>query len=151
METNLFIRQNRALFTELFYVVLVALHLGSCSMSKIEFVNANKVKDETLIRVYSKTQENGTIEFLKREGEKCQLLIFSYAVDVKRQTSSCSLRQMKLYEIADNRISEDWMTSSMFQKQKYYEKCFACFSEHFMEMSNDEKIRVLEEISSKIE
>ena len=105
------------------------------------------LKEETLVTVYSKTQKTGTIEFLRYKDGKCQRLIYSYCVDLKQYAACCTLKSKNYYRIDDNRLPKEWMTSSVFRQQKYYKKYFGCFAENFLELSNDEKIELLEEIA----
>lgn len=122
--------------------------LQSCFVYKPEFVSAEVAKNETLVTIYTKTAESGVIEFLRYEEEKYQLLVYSYRVDVKQNTSQCILRSNVYYKIGDNKLPKEWLTSSMLQQRKLYEKYFNCFTPNFLYLTNDEKIKVLDEISS---
>lgn len=115
-------------------------------------VNYSVAKEETLVRVWAKIITRGTIEFLRYEDGNYQLYKYSYWLDTKNHTYSCGLIEKKLYKSNDNIdvywMTDNWKTSSMFNQINNYDPYFRYFSDDFLEISNDDKIRVLDSISS---
>ena len=111
-------------------------------------------KEETLVKVYAKIVTNGTIEFLRYDNGYYQISVYAYRIDMNNHISYCSFRGDTQYRAEDLKtaIGKNWMTSSMFIMQaKNHVPYFRCFSEDFIELSNDEKIQVLDGMSDKIQ
>lgn len=92
--------------------------------------------------------------FLRKKEDKCELLDFSYRIDIKRHTTNCTLREKSIYDISDKTIlHKSWLTSAEFRRCKYYndfsEKYYNCFVDNFLDLNNDDKIKVMEAIASK--
>lgn len=123
--------------------------LCGCSTSKLECYNYELAQEETLIKLWAKIITSGSIEFLSYENGIYKLSEYTYRLNKKNLTLYCSYRGSTLYN-ADDLIrigrGENWMTSSDFRNHYPY---FRCFPEDFLELSNEEKISVLNTISEK--
>ena len=134
---------------------VVALLLLSCRTQKTTFVNHNVAQSETLIRLQpAKIITSAGFDFLSYENGQYQMILYSYIIwkNHDRQHCQISLYPKKHYIIEeDSLIGEGWMTASMFKQYRNYQPSFKCFSERFLDLSNDEKIQVLDGMSDKIQ
>lgn len=133
-------------------LALVVMLIESCgNLSKIEYVSAEKAEEETLITIENKKPRQGYIKFLKAEGGRYRLLTYTYRIEEKAGTAHCTLRSDETYSIDSDVIKKSWMTASTFQELKYYGRDFRSISERFLDLSNDEKIELLNELSRERE
>ena len=136
------------------FIFLICIVLCCCSMYKNDdCYNYDIAQKETLIKLWAKTITHGTIDFLRYENGYYRLTVYTYRLDKRKNTSYCTLRRDTLYK-KDDLINigrgSNWLTSSMFkQYEDENQPYFRCFSEDFLELSNDEKIKVLNEICNK--
>ncbi len=132
----------------------LALILQSCKTSKVTWENYDVAQSETLISLYSKIATSGTIEFLRYDNGYYQLSVYTYQLDIKSHKSFCTFRGETQYT-ADELIkigrSKNWMKSSVFKQGENHDPYFKCFSEDFLELSNDDKIKVLDGMSNRIQ
>lgn len=113
--------------------------------------NSYLAKNEMLVKLYAKIITSGTLEFLRYEDGKYYLSVCTYRLDKKNNIAYCTFRGEKQYK-EDEEASLDryWMTSAEFnQFHKSLDSYFRCFSDDFLELSNEEKIRVLDKISKR--
>ncbi len=133
----------------------LALILQSCRTQKTTFVNHNVAQSETLIRLQpAKIITSAGFDFLSYENGQYQMIRYSYIIWKKHHTQHCriSLYPKKHYKIEeDSLIGDGWMTASMFNQYRKYQPSFKCFSEQFLDLSNDEKIQVLDGMSNRIQ
>ena len=74
-------------------------------------------------------------------------IIYSYSINLKNRSVTCSKSQEQVYNIQDKNSylkGRSFKTAKEFkytnaQREKYY----MCFSEDFLDMTNDEKIDLL--------
>lgn len=135
-----------------FYLLFFILLFYSCIVkNEYVYVSPEHVEEETLIINQSKIISRGYIYFLRKKEGKYELLSFSYRISLKQHTVDCTLRERKIYDISDGIIPNRWLTADEFRRCKYYnsifEEYYNCFIANFLELSNDEKIKVLERIS----
>lgn len=125
-----------------------------CKEKKL-YVNANVAKQETLISLESKTINYGNLLFLKYiDKGKVSFLVYEYLVDKECQKIDCEKIREVEYDVNDKIIDKPWSTSNQFKEGvrcSSWEKYFTCFSENFLDLTNDEKIKLLDEIASKCE
>lgn len=140
---------------KIFLLSTVALLLPSCRTQKTTFVNHKVAQSETLIRLQpAKIITSAGFDFLSYENGQYQMIRYSYIIWEKHHTQHCqiSLYPKKHYKIEeDSLIGEGWMTASMFKQYRNYQPSFKCLSERFLDLSNDEKIQVLDGMSDKIQ
>ena len=107
--------------------------------------------DETLIALYSKIIRSGTLVFLSRDGEVFKKTTFTYYIDIKKKQAFCTKWEEKNFNISEDDITHiSWSTAESFKQfVKSCEDYFNCFAMNFLDMSNDEKIKVLEEIAKR--
>ena len=111
--------------------------------------NSYLAKNETLIRLYAKIITSGTLEFLRYEDGDYHLLTYTYRLDKKNNTAYCTFREDKQHKEDEASSLGRWGTSSGFkQLNKSLDPYFRCFSEDFLELSNEDKIKVLDKISN---
>ena len=113
--------------------------------------NSYLAKNEMLVRLEAKIITSGTLEFLRYEDGEYHLRVYTYRLDKKNNTAYCTFRGEKQYK-EDEEASLDryWMTSSEFEQfNKSLDPYFGCFSKDFLELSNEEKIKVLDKISKR--
>ena len=139
---------------KLFFALACSL-LYSCTTTKnMSLATFEVAKEETLVKVYAKIITNGTIEFLRYDNGYYQLSVYTYQLDIKSHKSFCTFRGETQYT-ADELIkigrSKNWMKSSVFKQGENHDPYFKCFSEDFLELSNDDKIKVLDGMSNRIQ
>ena len=127
-------------------IILSCIGLVSCSTtSAIKFSN-----NETLIRVNYKMPQNGYFTFLVLVNEnEVKEIIYSYSVHVKNRKCWCSKTSERVYNINEYCKQNDcsgFKTAKEFVLGKQY---YICFADNFLDMTNDEKIDLLNEISNK--
>ena len=108
--------------------------------------------DETLIALESKILRSGTLFFLSRDGDAFKKTTFTYYIDIKKKQAFCTKEREKKFIIDENDIPSGLcgLTAESFKQiEKDREDYFNCFAMNFLDMSNDEKIKVLEEIAKR--
>ena len=124
----------------------------SCSTPKIDCYNYEIAQKETLIKLYSKIITSGSIEFLCYENGYYRLYVYTYRLDMNNRTPYCTLRSDTLYnktDLINSGRARNWMTSSMFKQVENHDSYFRCFSEDFLELTNEKKKLVLDSISNR--
>ena len=114
---------------------------------------SNIVRDssETLITHQCKVAKQGYFLFLKKEGPSFKVLTYYYFINKKTNTVSCRAFPEKIVE-ANQLENYHWKTSEGFMSSAtkiWREKCFNYFSEDFVDISNDEKLTLLDELSKQ--
>ena len=133
----------------------LTLLLGGCSLSQhsVQTYNESVLPDmnETLIALHSKILRSGTLHFLSRNGEVFKKTTFYYYIDIPQKQTFCAKEGERNFSISENDITDIyWCSAELFkQSEKANEAYFNCFSMNFLDMSNDEKLKVLEEISKR--
>ena len=104
----------------IFFLLIICLFNGCITLNGYIYVSPDYVKQETLICVECKIISSGTMSFLRKKEDKCELLSFSYRIDIKRHTAYCTLREKSIYDISDKTILKKfWLTSAEFRRCKY--------------------------------
>ena len=112
--------------------------------------NSYLAKNEMLVRLEAKIITSGTIEFLRYEDGEYHLRVYTYRLDKKNNTAYCTFRGEKQYKEDEASSLGCWGTSSEFKQfNKSLDPYFGCFSKDFLELSNEEKVKVLDEISKR--
>ena len=100
--------------------------------------------------LYAKIITSGTLEFLRYEDGCYHLLVYTYRLDKKNNIAYCTFRGEKQYKEDEASNLGGWGTSSEFKQfNKSNDPYFRYFSEDFLELSNEEKIKVLDKISKR--
>ena len=133
----------------LIYILLLCL--CNCSIiNKLEYATYNEAQKETLIFIYSKIITHGHMEFLKYNDGNYQLIGYSYSIDIRNNKAHCSLRYKEPFDTANLiNTKKHWMTSSQLHKPKNVDSYFKCFSDDFLEVSNDRRIEILDSLCAK--
>ena len=108
--------------------------------------------NETLIALQAKILKSGTLYFFSRNGEVFKETSFTYYIDIKKKQAFCTKERKKNFIIDENDIPSglSGLTAESFKQiEKDREDYFNCFAMNFLDMSNDEKIKVLEEIAKR--
>ena len=112
--------------------------------------NSYLAKNEMLVKLYAKIITSGTLEFLRYEDGKYYLSVYTYRLDKKNNIAYCTFRGEKQYKEDEASNLGGWGTSSEFKQfNKSNDPYFRCFSDDFLELSNEEKIKVLDKISKR--
>lgn len=76
-------------------------------------------------------------------------IVFSYSIDCKIRKFYChKVEEIIIVELNDN--TDFWITIGLCRQHGYYNLfIFQYISEDFIELSNDEKLEVLEELSKR--
>jgi len=138
------------------------LFLFLLSLSCIGLTSGNTIsaidvaKGETLMLSGYKVIEHGNFIFIVFVNDTAiKELVYFYSIDVKNKKVTCSKGSEKIYNIQDKRQylkSQRFQTAKEFERSQtntWREKYYACFSDNFLEMTNDEKIDLLNKLSEK--
>ena len=106
--------------------------------------------NETLISTHYKLIEHGYLIFLvPLERYQMKEIVYSYSINMKNRSVLCSNGQEKIFNIQDKRNylkDHDFRTAKEFKQTNRREKYYTCFSEDFLDMTNDEKIDLLNKL-----
>jgi hypothetical protein len=137
---------------KLFIAIIITI-LSSC-LSHTE-INVKNVKnlDETMIAIYTKITKHGSIHFYRKiNPSTIQFIVYQYSINVEQQKVYCvTIRNdsVDISKIPDT-LTIRGLTSEDFNKRlkgKPVEKYYKCFSDNFLDMSNNEKIKLLDSLS----
>ena len=136
---------------KMFMCFLVVMLFNSCATPTHEQVCCDYVSNETLVlHYYDKKDNGGKFYFLREYGDKCELIKYSYKVDIKTGKIYCDSRSSEQKMIEDKSIPRKWDTATSFRMDnKSKEKYWNYFSANFLNLSNDDKIEVLDKIISR--
>lgn len=131
-------------------IISILTLLISCKVTNIS-VKADTVKQETLIAIHSKIQDYGTLYFLKNNGDNAIFIQYEYKTDTISKKAKCrKIREIEC-ELNDEIIDKYmWYTADSFKKEVQipsWEKSFNCIFENFLELTNDEKMSLFENLS----
>ena len=136
----------------LFVIILVYTILGCSATNKCRYTDYKAVEYEPLIRVFTKNMKSGAIEFIVKNEDQISLTQFSYYIDVDKKEIRCHKSGNEVIDSTDERLRGLWMTSDLFKhnetspkKQSYWK----CISEDFNDISNADKIKLLEDLSKR--
>lgn len=108
---------------------------------------------ETLLFYYSKIIWTGDICFLHYEDGVYKKIQYGYRIRLKEKSVSCTKKNEEVIDInsyKDERIvfytSESFKNHIKESSLKYYK----CFSDDFLDLSNDEKITLLDSLSKQM-
>ncbi len=114
-------------------------------------VDASMAMQEPLFGMQCKIMEYGTIGFLSKNGSKYKLTYFNYSVNLSEKTVSCKeIEEITVEYESELAHSFSWFTSETLRKREkgtWKEKYFKCFSDEFLDMSNEDKIVLLKSLS----
>ena len=97
-----------------------------------------------------KVPNKGNISFLYYDGKEYRLVVYYCSINFERKSVYCSKLSDGLFDFKDN---GRWYTSELFKKHvehdSEYLEALKYISEEFLELSNSDKEKLLEKISSK--
>lgn len=139
-------------------VFLIFFIMTSCMRITNYGVSSDIAKQETLIsEIQGKIITNGVISFLRYENDTLRMIRYSCQMQEKTKTAHCQKLESKVWDIphASPNSFSGFYTSTLFkahvEKKPVLKKYYNCFSENFLDLTNDEKIKLLDEIASKCE
>jgi hypothetical protein len=131
-------------------MMLAYIGLQSCCATSIMEFNSN----ETLIVNHSKVIQHGFFTFIVFINDKeVKELVYIYSIDIKNKKVTCSKSSEQIYSVSDkNRYLRnlDFRTAENFkstQNNTWREKYYSCFADNFLDMTNDDKIKLLNRLS----
>lgn len=108
--------------------------------------------NEVLIASVYKEIENGYIIFLIPIGDEIKEITYSYSIDTLNRKVTCSRLGEKVYSSSERKKclnSFRFKTADEFnkkQKKSWREKYYKYFADDFLDMTNDKKINLLDEM-----
>ncbi|WP_320996996.1 hypothetical protein [Bacteroides nordii] len=108
--------------------------------------------NEVLIASVYKEIENGYIIFLIPIGDETKEITYSYSIDTLNRKVTCSRLGEKVYSSSERKKclnSFRFKTADEFnkkQKKSWREKYYKYFADDFLDMTNDKKINLLDEM-----
>ena len=136
----------------LFIIIVVHAIIVCYATNKCRYTDYKAVEYEPLIRVFTKNMKSGAIEFIVKNEDQISLTQFSYNIDVDKKEIRCHKSGNEVIDSTDERLRGLWMTSDLFKhnetspkKQSYWK----CISEDFNDISNEEKLKLLEDLSKR--
>lgn len=116
-------------------------------------MSALRISDnEVLIASVYKEIENGYIIFLIPIGDETKEITYSYSIDTLNRKVTCSRLGEKVYSSSERKKylnSFRFKTADEFnkkQKKSWREKYYKYFADDFLDMTNDKKINLLDEM-----
>jgi hypothetical protein len=136
----------------LFLILLSCIELTNCNAESA----IDLYKGETLIVSQYKIIKHGYFIFLVFINDvEVKELVYSYSIDIENKKISCSKSSERIYNIQDKKNypkSLRFETAEEFNRSQintWREKYYACFANNFLDMTNDEKIDLLNELANK--
>ncbi|MBR5159162.1 MAG: hypothetical protein IKW84_06230 [Bacteroidaceae bacterium] len=130
--------------------LLVFLSVLGCKT--VSITNENISDDEIYVSVNSKIPSDGTFLFLLRKEEGIDnrtIVPYSYSIDLDNKKVTCS-KGNEFYLDPKVKGTYLWLTSEQFKEDysdKYNNALFDCISSKFLEISNEEKMNLLDSLS----
>jgi hypothetical protein len=128
------------------------MSLSSCNAKLTMKISNN----ETLIKNDSKIMGHGYFTFLVFVSEnEVNETIYYYSINIKNKKCSCLKTTERRYNVNEYLKKYDtsrFKTAKEFERSQTHtwrEKYYNCFVNNFLEMTNDEKIDLLDSISNK--
>lgn len=105
---------------------------------------------EALIAIQCKMMKHGTISILSGKDSNVRLTVYHYSISLSERTAYCSI----MYDVTNPEPelvnSYTWRTDNDLKKREkgtWRETYFRCFSEDFLDLSNEEKKELLDSLS----
>ena len=137
-----------------YYILIVVLLLsffGGCS--PIRYCCFDDIQQDALVKILNKRDDYGYIIFLQKNNDSYKELTFSYAYDRRKNKFCCHKHEEEDVITIDDRSKEGWFNADMCREGRIYSAkfhvIFRYISEDFINLSNDEKIIVLEKLAEK--
>lgn len=108
--------------------------------------------NEVLIATLYKEIDNGYIIFLTTVGDELKEITYSYSINTLNKKVTCSRLREVVYNNSEWKKSMNsfrFNTADEFNKKNkksWREKYYKCFADDFLDMTNDEKIKLLDKI-----
>ena len=106
---------------------------------------------ETLITHHCKIMKHGYFYFLSKHGASFKIQSYHYSINKKTNTVTCTDFYEKIVE-PEELPDYYWKTSEDFNrsnKGSWREKYYEYFSENFLSLSNDDKLKIIDELSKR--
>jgi hypothetical protein len=136
----------------LFFIFLS--FIGFTSYSTTSAINLKN--GETLMLSNYKVIEHGHFVFIVFIGDtEIKKMVYYYSINIKKKKVTCFKDSKNIYNARDK---EEYLKNAHFQTAKEFkhsqintwrEKYYTCFANNFLEMTNDEKIDLLNMLSEK--
>lgn len=140
---------NARKLTVLMAIVAV---VGCAPTGKYSYTDYQSVAEEPLFCIYNKTNERGTFTFIINDDNQIRQTSFTYSIYVDGKTVACHKSEDIILNSQDERLNGHWLTAAMFkgnEKGTRREAYWNCFSDDFLDMSNAEKMKLLEDLSKR--
>lgn len=129
----------------LLLISIIGVFSFMCASSKLD----KQMQERFLIRVQAKIIDNGYFEFLQlKDFIPVRKIIFHYGIDKKHNEFSVYLLENKevkpRYSVKGYEGSEEWNTK---ERNTYREEYYKIIDENFLQMSNEEKFRLLDSLT----
>lgn len=131
-------------------IVVIMFFFPRCQTSShISYMTSDYAKEETLILLYSKIIDRGSFYFLSDNGTTCRLTVYSYHFDKKTKKTSYSKIRVEDYNFEDSCVKNlSWLNADLFKTQFLNNEYFKqIFPPNFLDLSNDEKMSLFENLS----
>ena len=95
------------------------------------------------------TSDRGSFYFLSDNGTTCRLTVYSYRFDKKTKKTSYSKIRVEDYKFEDSCVKNlSWLNADLFKTQFLNNEYFKqIFPPNFLDLSNDEKMSLFENLS----
>ncbi len=128
--------------------ILVFLACISCSKGTLV---TNQQQAVSLIQLRCKIIDHGYLSFIISQNDKISHIVYSYSINKKENKAYVSLNKKSVLSNEDLKSFNNHKTSlewAKAQKDSYREKYFKVFHDNFLDMSNEEKILLLDSLTS---
>ena len=129
------------------YILIILSCIGLVSCSTTSAIKLSK--NETLIEFNCKMPQNGYFTFLVFVNEnEVKEIIYSYSIHIKDRKCLCSKTSERVYNINQYCKQKDCRRFKTAKEFVFAKQYYTCFADNFLDMTNDEKINLLNEISN---
>ena len=117
-------------------------------------VYSEAAMQETLVSpIMGKILKSGVMSFLLYENNTYRIIKYDCQIDLNRKSVICRKYKDEVIDIKGKERYPEWYTAESFKKyierSSTYQKYYKCFSEDFLDLSNDEKLKLIDELSKR--
>lgn len=136
----------------IFITVLFCFGFVGCGISSLMKFSSS----ETLMKLNYKLPQYGYFTFVVYINEnEVKEVIYHYSIDMKNSRCICFMSSENIYNRIEYCKQKDCYgleSSTFFEnslRNSLLERYFTCFASNFLQMTNDEKLKLLNELSKK--
>ena len=137
-----------------FFLYCLLFLFSGCYCYNRGGVYSEAAMQETLVSpIMGKILKSGVMSFLLYENNTYRIIKYDCQIDLNRKSVICRKYKDEVIDIKGKERYPGWYTAESFKKyierSSTYQKYYKCFSEDFLDLSNDEKLKLIDELSKR--